>query len=151
VGRYLGRISGPLLDRIDLHLSVPAVAWRELRAGEPEESSAAIRKRVIAARERQAARYASGGEAAPRANAHLGSRAVRCYCAVSGEGERLLEQAMRRLALSARAYTRILKLARTIADLAASEPIEAPHLAEAIQYRSLDRAPLPGAPGPTGR
>jgi magnesium chelatase family protein len=137
VRRYLARISGPLLDRIDIHLDVPAVAWCDLADPTPAEPSAAVRGRVMGARARQAGR---NGSQPPVPNAHLGVHGVRRWCAVTPEGRRLLEQAMQRLALSARAHMRILKLARTIADLAGVEGIEIPHLAEAIQYRGLDRS-----------
>lgn len=137
VERYLARVSGPLLDRIDIQLRVPAVDPREL-AGEPiEETSRAIQRRVELARARQHARFPAGSGLF--ANAHLRSRDVRRYCRLSPSGEETLRSAMTRLGLSARAYTRILKVARTIADLAASEEIASHHLGEAIQYRALDR------------
>jgi magnesium chelatase family protein len=138
IQRYAARISGPLLDRIDIHLDVPAVKVQELRAGSApeEERSAAIRERVAAARERQLARFR-----AERifCNAQMTPRQVARYCELSSAGEQLLERAMLRLALSARAHDRILKVARTIADLAGAETLDPAHLAEAIQYRTLDR------------
>ncbi len=137
IQRYMSRISGPLLDRIDLHVEVPAVKIEEL-AGKPDgEGSAAIRARVEAARERQHRRYA--GEPHIFANAHLGSRELHRWCPLPADGAELLTSAINRLGLSARAYDRIIKVARTIADLAGEEHIATPHLAEAIQYRSLDR------------
>ncbi|MGH9486398.1 MAG: YifB family Mg chelatase-like AAA ATPase [Terriglobales bacterium] len=137
IQRYAGRISGPLLDRIDIHLDVLALNYQELR-GEvaAAEPSAAIRARVMAARERQLARLSRDGIFC---NAQMNARLTRRHCALSRAGEQLLERAMNRLSLSARAHDRILKLARTIADLAASEELEPQHLAEAIQYRTLDR------------
>jgi magnesium chelatase family protein len=135
--RYRARVSGPLLDRIDLHVEVPRVAVTAL-AEEPtgEESSAVVRARVCAARERQRARYAGRPFAV---NAHVPGREVRRWCRIDEKGRKLLEVASDRLGLSARAYTRILRVARTIADLAAERNITTSHLAEAIQYRSLDR------------
>jgi len=136
VERYRGRISGPLLDRIDLHVEVPAVSLRELRgsAGEP---TAAVALRVAAARAIQNERF--GSAAGSPVNATMGPEALRRFCAVEPSGRALLDTAFERLGLSARALDRILKVARTIADLAGSDTIRAGHLAEAIQYRALDR------------
>lgn len=136
VERYRSRISGPLLDRIDLHVEVPPLAVRELRqvAAEP---SAAVRSRVAAARERQLARF-DANHPAPR-NASLTARGVARHCALEEPARQLVEAAFERLGLSARAFHRVLKVARTIADLAGEEGIAAAHVAEAIQYRSLDR------------
>jgi len=134
--RYLGRISRPLLDRIDLHLELPAVTYADLRADVSGEPSAAIRARVVAARERQAKRFTGTGT---RVNARMTSRQLRRWCAIPPEGSHLLGLAASRLGLSARAYHRILKVARTIADLEECESISADHLSEAIQYRGLDR------------
>jgi magnesium chelatase family protein len=134
---YRARLSGPLLDRIDMHVEVPPVPRAQLLASEAarsEENSAAVRARVEAARARQLAR------APGRLNAQLEGREIESACALNAAGRALLEQALARLGLSARAYHRILKLARTIADLAGSERVEPAHLAEAIQYRCLDRA-----------
>ncbi len=128
VARYRARISGPLLDRIDLHVEVPALREDELTAAATGESSAAVRARVAAARERQLARQY-------KTNAELGSREVDAYCMPDAAGTELLRQAMCRLNLSARAYHRVLKVARSIADLAGSETILRVHIAEAIQYR----------------
>ena len=137
VQRYLSRISGPLMDRIDLHIEVTPVPFEELsRRGEGEPSSV-VRERVVAARRLQAARFAEHGGI--HCNAQMGTRQVRRYCKIDQNGQALLKMAMQRLGLSARAYDRILKVARTIADLAGSETIETVHLSEAIQYRSLDR------------
>ncbi|MEK7293483.1 MAG: YifB family Mg chelatase-like AAA ATPase [Nitrospirota bacterium] len=136
VRRYRARLSGPLLDRLDIHLDVPPVPVRELGGEGRQESSAAIRARVIAARERQTTRYR---HERLYCNAQLKPRHIKKYCAVGAPAKDLLEQAMTRLGLSARAYGRILRVARTIADLADSGSIEPTHVAEAIQYRSLDR------------
>ncbi|MDX6270815.1 MAG: magnesium chelatase family protein [Acidobacteriota bacterium] len=138
IQRYVGRISGPLLDRIDIHVDVPAVRFKELSGeGAPVvESSEEIRARVIASRERQLARFASEGIFA---NAQMTPRHLRRFCLLDAEGERLLESAMTRLGLSARAYDRILKVSRTIADLDAAGEIRPAHVAEAVGYRSLDR------------
>jgi magnesium chelatase family protein len=136
IRRYRGRLSGPLLDRIDLQLEVPAVPYRDLARGGTGEASEAVRGRVVAARARQARRFAGGCR---HANAELSPGEVRRWCAPDAEGERLLELACAKLALSARAIHRILRVARTIADLEASDRLAARHVAEAIAYRTLDR------------
>jgi magnesium chelatase family protein len=136
IQRYRSRISGPLLDRIDIHVEVPAVKYRELTARTPGETSAAIRERVNRARGVQLERFAG---TRVFCNAQMGARELHGHCQVEAAGERLLELAINRLGLSARAYTRILKVARTAADLDGGGPIEARHVSEAIQYRSLDR------------
>lgn len=136
VQRYRHRLSGPLLDRIDLHVEAPALSLAELRTARPGESSCAIRTRVEAARARQRARFVDGAVAL---NARLGPAEMRRHCVLTPALGDLLQQAMEQLALSARAHDRILRVARTIADLASAEEIAAPHLLEAIQYRSLDR------------
>ncbi len=137
VRRYLSRISGPLLDRLDIHVDVPPVAYGDLTSEGDGETSRDIGQRVEAARRAQAGRNRHPGHPW---NGRLTAAAVREYCRLGPEPSRLMESAMRRLALSARAYGRILRVARTIADLAGERDIGAPHLAEAIQYRSLDRA-----------
>jgi magnesium chelatase family protein len=137
VQRYLARVSGPLLDRIDLHVEVPAVPYRELsdkRSGEP---SAAVRERVVAARDRQRIRFA--GMPGMFANAHMRAREIREFCRLGDAGESLLRAAISRLGFSARAYHRVLKIARTLADLDGMDEIGTAHVAEAVQYRSLDR------------
>ena len=136
VQRYRGRISGPILDRIDLHIEVPAVRYSDLRAPRPGESSAVIRERVVRAREIQLARF---GPERIYCNALMKPRHVKRFCDIDGAGHGLLENAVQRLGLSARAYHRILKVARTIADLEEASAIAPHHLLEAIQYRSLDR------------
>jgi magnesium chelatase family protein len=138
IQRYVGRISGPLLDRIDIHIDVPAVKFRDL-TGDPApdtEGSTEIRGRVIKARERQRERFA--GEKI-FSNAAMTPRMIRLYCRIDAESEQMLERAMTRLGLSARAYDRILKVSRTIADLEGSDDVRSPHVAEAVGYRSLDR------------
>jgi len=137
VQRYLGKVSGPLLDRIDIHIEVTPVPFGQLSEARRGEASEQVRARVVAARERQAARFE--GQPGVHCNAQMGSRQVQEVCAVDAAGAALLKTAMERLGLSARAYDRILKVSRTIADLAACENIRTEHLAEAIQYRSLDR------------
>ncbi|MGZ5282439.1 MAG: YifB family Mg chelatase-like AAA ATPase [Bacteroidia bacterium] len=137
VQRYLNKISGPLLDRIDIHVEVVPVAFTELTGERKSESSATIRQRVITARAIQQKRFE--GQPGIHANAQMSSRQVHEICKINAAGQTLLKTAMERLSLSARAYDRILKVARTIADLAATDEIHIEHLAEAIQYRSLDR------------
>ena len=137
IQNYLGRISGPLLDRIDLHVEVPSVKFREITAEGTGETSAVIRQRVVAARERQQRRFTSR----PRitCNARMGTRELKAFCALDPAILDMLKVAMAELQLSARAYDRILKVARSIADLAGAEGLTAEHVSEAIQYRSLDR------------
>ena len=136
IRRYRGRLSGPLRDRLDIHVEVPAVPVADLGHDQAAERSASIRKRVADARHIQANRYTTDRLFA---NAQLKPRHMKTYCRIDQTGKTLLDQAVTRLGLSARAYGRILRVARTIADLADSEAIEASHLAEAIQYRNLDR------------
>lgn len=137
VHKYLARISGPLLDRIDLQCEIKAVSYEELRRSEPGESSAAIRERVLRARQIQQRRFA--GHPLIHCNAQMTSAMVREYCAIDAQSDALLSNAMDHMGLSARAYDRILKVARTIADLANSENIEMEHLMESLSYRNLDR------------
>jgi magnesium chelatase family protein len=137
VQKYLNKISGPLLDRIDLHVEVTPVAFSELSSQKSSEKSASVRERVIKARDIQTKRYE--GEVGVYCNAQMSSKQLREICVISTVGQNLLKTAMDRLNLSARAYDRILKVSRTIADLADSADIKPEHLAEAIQYRSLDR------------
>ena len=137
IQNYLGRISGPLLDRIDLHIEVPAVKFREISDGKPGETSAQIRERVIAARQRQIARFKDKPKIS--CNARMGSRELKQHCELDESAKELLKFAMSDMNLSARAYDRILKVARTIADLAGAETILPDHVSEAIQFRSLDR------------
>ncbi len=137
IQRYVSKISGPLLDRIDIHIDMPAVRFQELRQDAGGEGSETIRARVVKARQRQLRRFA--GEKI-YCNAQMSSRQIRKYCNISPECERLLESAMSRLGLSARAHDRILKVARTIADLEGAESIATANVSEAIQYRSLDRS-----------
>jgi magnesium chelatase family protein len=136
IQRYRTRISGPLLDRIDIHVDVPPVHYADLASTAAAEPSRLIRARVNTARERQRSRF--GGMTVPH-NAAMGVREIRQFCTLDSAGERLLEQAMRHYGLSARAYDRIRKVARTIADLAGAETIAPEHLSEAIQYRTLER------------
>lgn len=137
VQRYLNKVSGPLLDRIDLHVEVTPVKFDEMTSTRKTESSQSIRERVIRGREKQAERFKDNPEVF--CNAMMPSHQVKEVCQISEAGKSLLKTAMERLGLSARAYDRILKVARTIADISGSDPIKVEHLAEAIQYRSLDR------------
>jgi len=137
IQRYVAKISGPLLDRIDIHIEVPAVKYKELRGTGEIESSACVAGRVLRARQIQTERYRD--EKKLYANAQMPPRLIRKFCAISADGEKLLETAIQRLGLSARAHDRILKVSRTIADLEAAPSIEPKHLSEAIQYRTLDR------------
>jgi magnesium chelatase family protein len=150
IQRYVSKVSGPLLDRIDIHIEVPAVQYKELRGGSAAEGSSEIRARVLAARQRQHERFSHSGDrtrgsakGASRqvyANAQMGTQQIRMHCELTSDAERLLERAMQQQGLSARAHDRILKVARTIADLEASPEIVVKHIAEAIQYRTLDRS-----------
>jgi magnesium chelatase family protein len=139
IQRYVSKISGPLMDRIDIHIDVPAVNYKELRGSDSKaESSAQIRERVVRAREVQLNRFAAAGER-NYSNAQMSSRQIRAYCDLGTDSERMLERAMQQQGLSARAHDRILKVSRTIADMEGSPQIESKHIAEAIQYRTLDR------------
>ncbi len=133
----MSKISGPLLDRIDIHIEVPAVKYKELSADTKSETSALIRERVIEARRIQYKRFQ--GIKYIYNNGDMGSKEVRQYCRLDSAGSELLKMAMTRLGFSARAYDRILKVSRTIADLEKSENILSQHISEAIQYRTLDR------------
>ncbi len=138
IQRYVSKISGPLIDRIDIHIDVPAVNYKEMRGAAAVEGSHEIRDRVVRAREVQLARFRAAGEKI-FSNAQMGSRQIRKFCELSPDCERLLERAMTQQGLSARAHDRILKVARTIADLEGTAQIATQHIAEAIQYRTLDR------------
>lgn len=134
--RYMARLSGPLLDRIDLHVEVPAVKIEDLRSRRAKEDSAAVRDRVCAARERQVRRFAGRGVGC---NAHMTPRELNEFCHLAPPAQKLLETAVSKLNLSARAYDRLRKVSRTIADLAGAEEIGPEHISEAVTYRSLDR------------
>lgn len=136
---YRGRLSGPLLDRIDIHCEVPAVRFKELSGGRSGESSEEIRKRVERARKVQSERF---GKSGIYSNSRMGSREIKEFCGVGSESTRLLQAAVEKLGLSARAYTRVLKVARTIADLDGAGELTTEHVSEAIQYRTLDRPPI---------
>jgi magnesium chelatase family protein len=137
IHRYRHRVSGPLLDRIDIHIEVPAVPYKELSTEYSGEKSEEIRERVITARNIQLERFKDDRKI--YSNGQMKTRHIKKYCKLKPEAQTLLEMAMHKLALSARAYTRILKLSRTIADLESSEEIHPHHVSEAIQYRTLDR------------
>ena len=135
--RYLGRISGPLLDRIDIHVEVPGVPFRELAGTTPGSDSATMGEQVVVARTAQQKRFAG---AAVQANGKMTPPQVREHCRLEGSAENLLELAMEQMGLSARAHDRILRVARTIADLDGQDRIAESHLSEAINYRALDRS-----------
>ena len=137
IHKYMGRISGPLLDRIDIHVEVPAVKYNELSTKKTGETSQVIRERVMNARQIQVHRFQE--REGFYSNADMETKEIKEFCAIDEAGVELLKMAMAKLGLSARAYDRILKVSRTIADLASSESIRSEHLSEAIQYRSLDR------------
>ncbi|PKN16978.1 MAG: hypothetical protein CVU71_18035 [Deltaproteobacteria bacterium HGW-Deltaproteobacteria-6] len=137
IRQYQTKISGPLLDRIDLHIEVPSVKYRALTGKEEGESSAMVRERVDNARRLQKNRFGDSGIVT---NARMSEKQIRSFCAIDEESHQLMEMAIEKLGLSARAMNRILKVSRTIADLEGREKIEPSHVAEAIQYRSLDRS-----------
>lgn len=137
IQKYMSRISGPLLDRIDIHIEVPAVKFKDLSSAARGEKSIDIRKRVVAARNIQLERFK--GIKGVHNNSDMGSKEIKIYCALDQASLDLLKMAMTKLGLSARAYDRILKVSRTIADLEGNESILPQHISEAIQYRSLDR------------
>jgi magnesium chelatase family protein len=137
IQRYMSRISGPLMDRIDIHVTVPTVKFKELSSETSGEKSSLIRKRINNARLHQIERF--NDEPTIFSNAHMESRDIRTYCKIDDKSQQLLSLAISKQGLSARAYDRILKVSRTIADLAESENIEMGHIAEAIHYRTLDR------------
>ena len=139
IQRYMSKISGPLLDRIDIHIDVPAVNYKEMRSTTEPESSATLRERVLRARDIQLKRFSSSKREKFYCNAQMSPRHIRGFCELSADCERLLERAMTQQGLTARAHDRILKVARTIADLDSAERVAAKHLTEAVQYRSLDR------------
>ena len=136
IERYMGRISGPLLDRIDLHIEVPAVPFQDLSAVAEGTSSALMRDQVLLARKIQRERFGTGSA---RLNGRMTSRQLRKFCVLDAAGKGLLQTAMESLGLSARAHDRILRMARTIADLEGAALILPGHVSEAINYRSLDR------------
>ena len=147
IQRYVSKVSGPLLDRIDIHIEVPAVQYKELRQGSAAEGSQEIRARVLATRDLQHDRFSRAGAQAGAkrgkavySNAQMSTQQIRLHCELNTDAERLLERAMQQQGLSARAHDRILKVARTVADLEGAQDIAVKHIAEAIQYRTLDRS-----------
>jgi magnesium chelatase family protein len=136
IERYMSKISGPLLDRIDIHIEVPSVAFRDLSGGTPGTSSTELRGSVATARRAQSARFSTNGT---RHNGDMSHRETRQFCRLDAECQDILKGAMIELGLSARAHDKVLRVARTIADLDQSDPIRANHLHEAINYRTLDR------------
>jgi magnesium chelatase family protein len=139
IQRYMQKISGPLMDRIDIHIDVPAVNYKEMRSAAEPEASSRIRDRVIKARALQQERFSAVTRTRVYSNAQMTAQNIRAFCELSPDCERLLERAMTQQGLTARAHDRILKVARTISDLEGAKAIEPKHIAEAIQYRSLDR------------
>jgi magnesium chelatase family protein len=137
IQNYLGRISGPLLDRIDLHVEVPQVRFRDISSEAPGEDSATIRQRVVAARKRQQERFAH--KRLMTCNAAMGSREIKAFCRLDDRSKELIDMAMKELNFTGRTYNRLIKVSRTIADLAGMENITSEHVFEAIQYRSLER------------
>ncbi len=137
IQNYLGRVSGPMLDRIDLHVEVPPVKFREISGDRAGESSSDIRERVVIARKRQQERYKKKPKIT--CNARMGPKVLKEFCVLDESTKELLKNAMADWNLSARAYDRILKVARTIADLVGADALSSDHVSEAIQYRSLDR------------
>jgi magnesium chelatase family protein len=135
ITRYQKRISGPLIDRIDIHLEVPRIEYEKLADRRPGETSAKVRERVAEARARQSARFTSSNGNGTPLNSDMGPAEIQQYCRLDEAGDRLLKAAVQQLQLSARAYHRVLKLARTIADLSSQDHIQTSHLAEALQYR----------------
>jgi len=138
IERYMGRVSGPLIDRIDIHVEVPPVPWKQLRGDHAGLSSEQMRQQVVAARAVQRRRFADSTNGTTT-NATMTSRQVRQFCTLDSAGEALLKQAMTELGLSARAHDKVLRIARTIADIEGDPDIQSHHLAEAVQYRRLDR------------
>jgi magnesium chelatase family protein len=136
IANYMGKISGPLLDRIDIHIEIPAIKYKDLTDTKDAEASSAIKERVEKARALQRARFY---EERIFYNARMNTKLIKKYCTLNDEAKELLKMAMTELGLSARAYDKILRVSRTIADLAESESILAEHISEAIQYRSMDR------------